>query len=47
MLPGTLRELGDSVFNDCENLRVVWVGDGCQADVRRSVSDAVRVLPAK
>ena len=31
-LPCTLRDIGEEAFRDCQNLRTVWVEDGCRAD---------------
>ena len=43
MLPGTLREIGENAFNDCENLKTVWVEENCTLDVRKCVGDNVEV----
>ena len=42
-LPGTVKEVGEGAFNDCNQLRVVWVEEGCAVDVRRYVGDGVEV----
>ena len=34
------------MFNDCDKLKVIWVEDGCTADVRSSVSDFVTIISA-
>ena len=44
-LPGTLRELGGLALV-CKSLKTVWVGEGCTADVEKSVGDWVTILPA-
>ena len=46
-LPGTLTELFGFVFKDSRHLRLVWVGDGCTADVRKSVESSVVILRAQ
>ena len=46
-VPGTLKEISRKMFCDCPNLRVVWVGEGCTANVRESVGESVEVLPAR
>ena len=41
-LPGTLKGIGKDAF-DCYNLRTVWVVEGCTLDIRKYVSNSVRV----
>ena len=43
VLPGTLREVGPSIFKGCRSLRVVRVARGCVVKVRKLVGLFVRV----
>lgn len=44
--PCTLREVGEDVFEDCESLKVVWVEDGCRAEISNMcVSSSVKIGP--
>ena len=47
--PSTLRRAHRYVFKGCDNLRTVFVAEGCQADVGILVGEAVAVvlLPCK
>ena len=42
-LPRTLKEMDEDAFEDCKNLKVVWVEEGCQLDIRKYVGDSVEV----
>ena len=42
-LPRTLKEMGKDVFKNCQNLKTVWVEEGCAVDVRKYVGDSVEV----
>lgn len=42
-LPSTLRKIGTATFGRC-NLKVVWVRNGCTANVRSNVNPRVLVL---
>ena len=42
-LPDTVKEVGEGAFDNCSYLKVVWVEEGCVADVRRYVGDGVEV----
>ena len=42
-LPSTLKEMGENVFKDCNNLKTIWVGEGCALDVRKYVGKDVEV----
>ena len=41
VLPSTLREIASGIFNDCKDLKTVWVAEGCPLDVRKFVGDTV------
>ena len=43
MFPSTLREMTPEVFNDCKDLKTVWVAEGCPLDVGKFVGDTVDV----
>lgn len=43
-IPSTLREIRDSAFDDCSHLRIVWVKEGCAANVRKCVGKSVVVI---
>ena len=43
-MPSTLKSINSSTFTQCGNLKVVWVEDGCTADIRSAVGDHVGVL---
>lgn len=43
VLPGTLKEMGEKVFDGCDNLRVVWVEDGCTIDTRKYIEICFKV----
>ena len=45
-LPGTVKEVGDGAFNDCNHLRVVWVEEGSTLNIRKCVDDNVVIFPA-
>lgn len=47
MLPGTLRKISGPVFDGCDNIQVVWVGDECIPDVKDYICGSARILPAK
>lgn len=42
-LPNTLKEMDENVFSDCKGLRTIWVEDGCTLDIRKYVSNSVKV----
>lgn len=45
-LPCTLREIGEKAFKGCENLKTVWVEDGCRADLSEvGVPDTAKIGP--
>lgn len=47
VLPGTLREVSGPVFRGCDRLRIVWLGEGCTANVRDSVGESVQIRPKR
>ena len=42
--PKTLREIKWDAFQNCGNLKRVWVEEGCAVDVRKHVPASVEVL---
>ena len=46
VLPSTLLEMRGFGLKGCVSLKIIWVGDGCTADVRESVSKSVAIMPA-
>ena len=44
VLPSTLKSINSSTFTQCGNLKIVWVEDGCTADIRSAVGDHVGAL---
>ena len=45
-LPKALKEISWSVFDDCGNLKMIYVEDGCEASLRNvCVSDSVKIGP--
>ena len=46
-LPGTLKEIGKQTFEGCNDLKVVWLEDGCAPDIRASVGGSAVILPAR
>lgn len=45
-LPGTLKEIGEGVL-DCESLKTVYVGDGCDVDLSNTgVPSHTNVCPS-
>lgn len=44
VLPGTLAEIPQDIFEDCADLRVVRVAEGCPLDVEKYVGEDVEVL---
>ena len=38
VFPSTLKEIGAYMFYDYPHLRVVWVRDGCNIDIRNCVT---------
>ena len=44
-IPSTLERIGYCTFEGCENLKTVWVADGCVPDIKRCVRDPAVVLP--
>lgn len=42
-VPGTVIEIGEGAFDDCNALKLVQVEDGCQVDLWKLVGDGVRV----
>lgn len=39
VLPGSLEEIGCTVFNHCANLRVIWLRDDCTASIPEGIRD--------
>ena len=44
VLPSTLKSINRDAFAKCDNFKVVWVEDGCTADIRSAVGNYVGVL---
>ena len=44
VLPSTLLEMRGFGLKGCVSLKIIWVGDGCTADVRKSVESSVVIL---
>ena len=42
-----MREIGDNAFTDCENLKTVWLEEGCALDIKKCVDDEAAVLSVK
>ena len=38
-LPSTLKEMGESSFDFCRNLRTVWVRKDCALDIRQYIQN--------
>lgn len=43
-MPSTLKHVNSGTFTKCDNLKVVWVEDGCSENIRSAVADHVGVL---
>lgn len=46
-LPGTLKEINEYAFSNCNSLKTVWVEDGCAPDIKKCCGDNVGIFPAK
>ena len=45
-LPGALRKADTGVFYECDNLKTIYVEDGCEASlVGTRVPDSISVIP--
>lgn len=42
-LPRSLKEMDEDAFEDCKNLKVVWVEEGCTLDIKKYVGNSVEV----
>lgn len=45
-LPSTLKEIHDDAFKNCNNLKTIWIEEGCTPDVRKYVGNSVDIVPA-
>ena len=44
-LPSTLKEIGMDAFRDCDNLKTIYVEDGCEASlVDAYLSNLTRII---